>query len=270
MDITVKQRHTYVYTGVQRFDPDKETLVFVHGAALDHSVWLLQSRYFAHRQRNVLAVDLPGHGRSDGPLRTSIADLADWLWSLLDALDIERATLIGHSMGALVTLEAAARQPPRSRCLALLGAAVPMAVAEPLLEAARHNHHAAIDMLNIWGHSAAARTGGSETPGLWMTGAAMRLLERAGPGVLFNDLKACDEYREGLESAARVTCPTLMLAGRDDIMTPLSLARELAAALPAASLQTLACGHLMMNEKPGEVLDALIAFLGAPPDPTDA
>lgn len=265
MYITVDNRKTYVYTGARDFDPGQESIVFVHGAALDHTVWLLQSRYFAHHGRNVLALDLPGHGRTQGPPAATIPEMADWVYSAVDALDIGKVSLVGHSMGSLVTLEAAARHPDRTSRLALLGSAVPMAVAEPLLDAARQNQHAGFDMINIWGHSAAAQMGGNEAPGMWMTGSAIRLLERAGPGILFNDLNACNEYGHGLDSAARITCPTLMIAGRSDIMTPLKVARDLVAAIPEASLKVLDCGHLMMSEKPNEVLDELIAFIGPPP-----
>lgn len=267
MYITVDNRRAYVYTGAREFDPRRESIVFVHGAALDHTVWLLQSRYFAHHGRNALAVDLPGHGRTDGPPAATIPDMADWVWSVVDALDIGKAILVGHSMGSLVTLEAAARSPGRTTRLALLGSAAPMAVAEPLLNAARENRHAGFDMLNIWGHSAAAQIGGNEAPGMWMTGSAIRLLERAGTGVLFNDLNACNEYGHGLESAARLTCPTLMIAGRSDIMTPLKVARDLVDAIPDAVLKVLDCGHLLMSEKPNEVLDELIAFIGPPGTP---
>lgn len=265
MYITVENRKTYVYTGARAFDPGLESIVFVHGAALDHSVWLLQSRYFAHHGRNVLAVDLPGHGRTGGPPVTTIPEMAAWIWSFVDAMEIDKIVLVGHSMGSLVTLEAAALCPNRSTRLALLGSAVPMPVAEPLLTAARENRHAGFDMINIWGHSPAAQMGGNEAPGMWMTGSAIRLLERAGPDVLFNDLNACNEYGHGLESAARVECPTLMITGRSDIMTPLKVARDLVAAIPDARLAVLGCGHLMMAEKPNEVLDELIAFIGPPP-----
>lgn len=266
MILTVEQNKAYAYTGAREFDPDKETIVFVHGAALDHTVWLLQSRYFAHHGRNVLAVDLPGHGRSEATPTPTIPRMAQWIWSFVDALEVPGAILVGHSMGSLVALEAAALHPERCRRLALLGSAVPMAVAEPLLNAAHDNRHAGFDMINIWGHSPAAQIGGNETPGMWMTGSSIRLLERAGPGVLFNDLNACREYGHGLASAARIRCPTLMLAGRRDVMTPIGVARDLVAALPDAQMKVLDCGHLMMSEKPNEVLDELIAFIGPPPE----
>lgn len=262
MRLSVDGRQTYVYTGARDFDPQRESIVFVHGAALDHSVWLLQSRYFAHHGRNVLVPDLPGHGRTPRPLIDTVTGMADWVIGLADALAIERVILVGHSMGALVTLEAAARHPRRVSRLALLGCAVPMAVAEPLLAAARDNRHAGYDMINIWGHSPAAWLGGSETPGMWMTGSAIRLLERAGPGVLYNDLDACSQYAHGLDSAARVACPTLLLAGRGDVMTPAKVAGELAETIPQGRMTTLDCGHLLMSEKPNAVLDALVDFIG--------
>lgn len=263
MFITVNQKPAYAYTGSRDLDPAQQTIVFVHGAALDHTVWLLQSRYFAHHGRNVLAVDLPGHGQSRGPVLPTIEAMADWIFAVLDALAIHEAILVGHSMGSLVTLEAAARHPGRTRRLALLGSAVPMAVADPLLNAARENRHAGFDMINLWGHSPAAQIGGNENPGMWMTGASLRILERAGRDVLFNDLNACREYGHGFHSAAKVTCPALLIAGRSDVMTPISVARDLAESLPDCRLRVLDCGHLMMNEKPNEVLDELIAFIGS-------
>lgn len=262
MKIIVDKKETYIYTGAREFDPRQETIVFVHGAALDHTVWLLQTRYFAHHRRNVLAIDLPGHGRTEGPLLPTIPDMADWVFSVVDAMSIQKIILVGHSMGSLVTLEAAALHPDRTTRLALLGTAVPMAVADPLLNAARDNRHAGFDMINIWGHSPTAQIGGSETPGTWMTGTAIRLLERAGPNVLFNDLNACREYGHGLESAARISCPTLLLAGNSDVMTPLTVAQDLVEAIPDARMKILDCGHLLMSEKPNEVLDELIVFIG--------
>ncbi len=66
MRLTVDDTEIYAYTGARALNAALPTIMFVHGAAHDHSVWALQSRYFAHHGRNVLAVDLPGHGRSAG------------------------------------------------------------------------------------------------------------------------------------------------------------------------------------------------------------
>lgn len=262
MELTVDGQRAYIYTGTQAVDPTRPSVVFVHGAALDHTVWILQSRYFAYHGCNSLAVDLPGHGRSEGTPPADIQAMADWLLRLLDAAGLERAAIVGHSMGSLAALEAAARYCERVSRIALLGCASPMAVSEALLNAAQANDHAAIDMITVWGHSIAAHFGGNPAPGLWMVGGSLRLLEQAAPGVLYNDLKACNDYRHGLEAAARVRCPALLVLGKRDMMTPPRAARSLSAAL--AHVQTVfldGCGHMMFYERPNETLDALIDFL---------
>lgn len=264
MLLDVTGQPAYVYTGTRPLNPDAATVVFAHGAGMDHTVWLLQSRYFAHHRYNVLAVDLPGHGRSAGEPLATIEAQADWLAALLDAAGLQRAALVGHSMGALAVLEAAARHAERVTALALLGVAVPMPVGPALLDAARADSSAAVEMITLWGFAPASHLGGNRVPGLWLAGGGRRLLERAGPGVLFTDLSACNNYRSGLDSAARVRCPSLLLLGQRDLMTPPRNARELADALPdARSLVLPGCGHMMSVERPEETLDALRGFLPA-------
>lgn len=251
---------TYAYTGTRTLDTANDTILFVHGAGLEHSVWVLQSRYFAHHGYNVLAVDLPGHGRSQGTPLSRIESMADWTVAVLDALDVSAAAFVGHSMGSLVTLEAAARHPDRVRFIGLIGSCVPMPVSDALLAAAKANDHAAFDMVNVWGHGYPAQLGGNQSPGMWMTGLGMRLLERSGRGVLYTDLNACNEYTVGLESAARVRCPTHVIAGKLDMMSPPRAARALIRALPQVKVTELeGAGHMLMSERPGEVLDALIS-----------
>lgn len=262
MLLNVDGRQAYAYTGTRPLRGDAAGVAFVHGAAMDHSVWLLQSRYFAYHGRNALAFDLPGHGRSDGEPLATIAALADWLVRALDAADVERAALVGHSMGALVALDAAARYPQRVDKLALLGVAVPMPVAAPLLDAARADSPEAVDMISVWGHSYGSHLGANPMPGLWCVGGGKRLLEQAAPGVLYTDLNACNDYADGLTRAAELRCPTLFLLGQRDQMTPPRAARDAAAAV--ADCRTVVvpgCGHMLSYERPDETLDALREFL---------
>jgi pimeloyl-ACP methyl ester carboxylesterase len=261
MDLTIDNQKVYAYTGTRAFNPDLDTLVFIHGAGADHSIWILQSRYFAYHNRNILALDLPGHGRSTGKPLASIGDLADWLNQVLEHAGIANAALVGHSMGSLVALETAARYPDHVTSLALLGTAVPMPVSESLLNAAEVNDHAAIDMITVWAHSMTTHIGGNRAPGLWVAGGAMRLLEKAAPDVLYTDLKACNDYQDGLDSAARLRCPVLFVLGQRDLMTPPRAAKKLIASV--SKTQTVLIensGHMMFAEKPDETLDALIAF----------
>ncbi|MCP5150393.1 MAG: alpha/beta hydrolase [Ectothiorhodospiraceae bacterium] len=265
MKLRVMGHEAHVYTGGRPPGRGLPAVVLVHGAGMDHSVWIHQSRYLAHHGHEVLAVDLPGHGRSAGPCLTSIADMADWITALADAAGHERFALVGHSMGALVALEAAARSPQRARTVVLLGVAAPMPVADLLLDAARDDPAAANDMVTLWGLALRAQLGANPAPGMWMTGGVMRLLERAGPGVLHADLRACNDYTSGLEAAARIGCPVHLLLGGADRMTPRRAAMALTEALTAPQVVDIpGCGHMSMVERPDAVLDAMVAALAAP------
>ena len=262
MNLVVGGQAVYAYSGTRPFDPSQPTVLFVHGAANDHGVFALQSRYFAWHGRNVLAVDLPGHGRSAGEALPSVEALAGWLCDVMDAAVLETASVAGHSLGSLAVLEFAARNPDRVRALALLGPAVPMTVSDDLLAAAARNDHVAYELINGWSFSSGGQLGGNEMPGMWMTGNAMRLLERCRDGVLSTDLLACHRYANGLAAAAAVRCPTLAILAARDVMAPLRNAKALLAALTNARTVTLAeTGHSLMAERPGEVLDALRPFL---------
>jgi pimeloyl-ACP methyl ester carboxylesterase len=261
MRFDVAGRAVYAYTGTRAFSPELPSVVFVHGAANDHGVFALQSRYFAWHGMNAVAVDLPGHGRSRGDPLASVEALADWLHGVINALGVGDASLVGHSLGSLAALECAARYPERVRRLALLGPSVPMPVSEDLLAAAACNDHVAYELINGWSFAAGSQLGGNQVPGMWMTGNALRLMERSREGVLSNDLVACNRYAHGLE-AARVRCPTLVIVGARDIMAPPRNAKALIAALPDVRTVTLPeTGHSLMAERPDEVLDALRGFL---------
>ena len=261
MQLVVNGTKAHAATGGRDFDPALPLVLFVHGAALDHTVWALLARWFAHRGFAVLAPDLPGHGRSDGEPLATIGAMADWTAALIETAGARRAALIGHSMGSLVALETAARYPEKITAMGLIGAAAAIPVSRDLLAAAEADDHAAIDMLRIWGYGFRAGIGGSLAPGLWMLGGAERLLERARPGVLFTDLRACNDYRDGLAAAATVAVPATLVLGERDVMTPAKAGMELAAALPNARVITLkGAGHMLMSERPDEVLAAVREF----------
>ncbi len=262
MRLAVAGRPAYAYTGGADPGAGAPVVAFVHGAAHDHSAWTLQSRYLAHHGRRVLAFDLPGHGRSEGPPLASVAAIADWVVAALGAAGVREAALVGHSLGALAVLEAAARHPDRVGRIALLGPAVPMTVSESLLAASRDDPARACAMITGWSHSPARQLGGHPIPGMWMTGNAIALMERNAPGVLALDLAACNDYAGGLAAAAAVRCPVLAIVGGRDQMAPPGAARALVGALREPQVVTLPrAGHALMAEEPDAVLDALAAFL---------
>lgn len=258
MQLTVNGLDTFVATGGREFDASVPAIVLLHGAGFDHSTWALHSRWFAHHGFAVLAPDLPGHGRSAGAPLSTIAEMADWTADLIAAAGAAKARLVGHSMGSLIALETAARHPAKVSALSLIGTAATMTVGPDLLKAAEANDRAAIDMVSIWGLGFPAELGGSLAPGLWMHSGAQRVLEQNRPGVLFNDLSACNAYQNALAAAATVTVPATFILGERDMMTPAKAGKMLAAALPNSKTIVLrGAGHMMMVERPDELLAAL-------------
>jgi len=263
VNFVVDGRAAFAYTAAHAIEATKPSVMFVHGAGYDHSWFGLQSRYFGYHGRNALALDLPGHGRSEGPPLESVEAIADWIPRVMDATGVARASLVGHSLGALAALECAARHPQRVEKIALLGVAFPMKVSEVFLDAAHRNEQAAYDMDTIWGHAPRVPLGANPNPGMWMYGDSLARLARLAPDVLYKSLKACNDYAAGLESAAKVKCPALLVLGGRDVMTPAKGAEALARAIPGGSVLRLASsGHSLMAEAPDAVLDALIDFLG--------
>jgi pimeloyl-ACP methyl ester carboxylesterase len=268
MEIQLGGRKLFLADYGKPFDPARPTLLLVHGAGMDGSVWPLQARHFAYRGWNALAVDLPGHGRSE-PLEddrlASIEAMGDWLLRLIEALGAREAHLVGHSMGALATLEAAAQSGETLGGIALLGAAPAMPVHPALLDAATRPEPLAPNLICDWGFGPAGHFGGHRSPGSWMLGHALALLGRSAGPLLHADLAACNAYRGGFEAAAKVGCPALVVSGDLDRMTPARQGAKLAEAIEGARFVSLpACGHMMMIEQPDATLDALIEFLLRP------
>jgi pimeloyl-ACP methyl ester carboxylesterase len=261
MNLVVDGRTAYAYTGGKAFDPELPGLVFVHGALNDHSVWNLLARWFAHHGQAVLAVDLPGHGRSAGPALTSVEAQADWLLSLMDAAGLATAALAGHSMGSLIALQAVARAPARVTRLVMLGTSYPMKVSPALLASSRDTPQAAIDLIVNFSFSTLAPKPSFPGPGTWLRGAGRALMQHVlraqGDALLLHtDFKACNDWAGAEAAAAALACPAHLVLGRADQMTPPKAAAALAQAL-GARVHEVRAGHQLMAEAPDEVMAAL-------------
>jgi len=261
----------YAYTGGKAFDAAKPTLVFIHGVLNDHSVWILQTRYLAHHGFNVLAVDLPGHGRSGGDAPASVEEAAQFIEALLDAAGVKQAGMVGHSWGSLIALEAAARLKDRITHLALVGTAFPMKVSPALIEASLHEPMKALQMVNVFSRATLSAPPSALGPGTWVYGASMALGRRVlasntAVNIFHRGFVACDSYAHGLEAMAGVTCPVLFVLGESDQMTPPRAAKSLIDQANATNKRItvvkVPMGHHQMSESPEETLNALKAFLG--------
>lgn len=272
MNYTVEGADLYAYTGGRPFRAGQPTVVFIHGVLNDHSVWILQSRYFAHHGWNVLAIDLPGHCRSGGEAPTSVETAARAIAGLLDAAGVAQAALVGHSWGSLIALQTAADLGPRISHLALVGTAYPMKVSPALIENALNNPMAALKMVNVFSRATLAPPPSALGPGTWVYGASMALGRRVlasntQVNVFHRGFVACDQYRGGEDAMAGVCCPVQFLLGRADQMTAPAAARTLIDAASRAGVTHevawVPVGHHQMTEAPDETLAALWRFLSS-------
>lgn len=270
MEFVVDGARSYCYTGGKPLDPAKPTVVFIHGVLNDHSVWILQSRYLANHGWNVLAVDLPGHARSEGEAPETVEAAAGFVAKLLDAAGVKKAALVGHSWGSLIALEAASRLGERVTHLVLVGTAYPMKVSQALLDAARDEPEKALRMINVLSRSTLSAPPSALGPGTWVYGTSMALGRRVlasnrKVNVFHRGFKACDSYAHGEEAIAEVTAPILFVLGEQDQMTQARAAQPLVARAKAAGkrveVATLPVGHHQMTETPDATLFAIRDFL---------
>lgn len=273
MYIPVNGNDIYCYTGGKGFDAAKPTIVFIHGVLNDHSVWILQSRYLANHGFNVLAIDLPGHGKSAGSCPRTVEAAASMIIALLEAAGIQQAALVGHSWGSLIALHAASLAPERVTHLALLGTAFPMKVSPALLDSALNNPMQAIKIVNTFSHSTLAPPPSALGPGTWLYGGSQALMRRVLAGGLARSpsenvfhlgFTACDAYLQAFEAVVQVSTAhtaILFIVGKHDQMTLPKAALALAAKVPQATVTYVDAGHSMMTEAPEQVLNALRSLL---------
>ena len=270
MYLQVNNQKTYCYTAGKAFDAAKPTVVLIHGVLNDHSVWALQSRYLANHGWNVLAVDLPGHCKSEGDAPASVEGASEFITNLLDAADIDKAALIGHSWGSLIALEAASKLGDRVTHVVLVGTAFPMKVSAALLDASLNDPMAALKMINVFSRSTLAAPPSALGPGTWVYGTSMALGRRVlasntKVNVFHRGFKACDDYSNGETAISQVACPILFLLGAYDQMTQAKSAQLLIQKAKRSSknmrVVNLAVGHHQMTEAPDETLMAIREFL---------
>jgi pimeloyl-ACP methyl ester carboxylesterase len=259
MIVTVNGAVAHASTGGVALAGSDPVVLLIHGAGMDSTVWQLQTRYLAHRGFRALAVDLPGHGRSEGAALKTVEEMADWVAQFIAAAGLGAVHVVGHSMGTFIALQLASRYAGLTMSITLCGTATGMPVHPDLLDAADNDLPAAAALMAAWGHAKPAHVGVNPTPGLWMVGGAIALVENSGPGVLATDFRACIAYQNAAAAAAATTCPATVVIGLGDKMTPPKSGRALAAALAEARLIELAdTGHSMMTENPRAIKQAIL------------
>lgn len=259
MYLTVNGNQSYVATGGKEFDNTLPTVVFLHGSGLDHRSWALQTRWFAFHGYSVIAPDFPGHSLSQGEPLDSIEQMADWLWQLLDEMDVEVTSLVGHSQGALVVMEAAAMKPDRVRSISLIASATTIAVNEQLLAMSKNDQPSAVDAMLTWGFGEAYQFGRSNIPGQAPIGIGHQIM---CDNPLHADLRACQTYTNGKQAAAKITAPAQLILAKNDRMTPLKFGLQLSELLANNQhTKVLDVGHMIPMEAPEKCLSELQKFI---------
>ena len=238
------------------FDEEKPSILLMHGSGLTHIVWSLHEQFYASQGFNVLSVDLPGHGNSEGPSLKSIEEISDWVKSIMNVLSIKKLIIIGHSQGCLVGIDFAARYSKLINCLVLVAGFYKMPVNQDLINYAEAGDEKAVLLMMKWGYEGSkAFIGGNPVKKIINSSREIR-------EVLAVDLNACKNYKDGKESLEKINCPTLCIFGDLDKMVPLEVGNKMASMIKNSEKKVINnCGHMIIFEKAFEMRKTVKEFL---------
>ena len=263
MKFIVNNEEVFAATGGRPFDKKKPLVIFLHGSGLDHTVWMLQTRYFAFHGYSVLALDFPGHGLSQGKSLTSIEDMADWVKNVLDAIGCKETSLVGHSQGSLISLECAYRYTSSIKSLSLLGSAGSMPVNPILLELSEKNDKKVVELMMDWSHGPAGKFGTHSIPGMSHVDIGSAIMtNKSLKDSLGVDLHACNNYENGFYAAKNISLPVLTILGDRDKMCSLKAGKKFSSIINNSNMYIINnCGHMMHLEEANTTLTILKKFI---------
>jgi len=252
----IDKKKVFISDSGQGVEKSKETLVFLHGSGLSHIVWSLTEQFFSSKRFNVMSIDLPGHGNSEGPCLNSIEKIASWLESVLDKLDLSNVTLVGHSQGCLEALEYSYKYKERLKRIVFVGGSYRMPVNKDLIELAENGDNDAVKLMMKWGYEGSKKfIGGNPVEKIIQS-------PRDISEILAVDLKACDSYLNGSEAAKAINIPTLLIFGDQDKMINIEVAKKFSILIKNSSTHIInGCGHMIMIEKAFEMREKILEFL---------
>ena len=256
MIIQLENKSIHVSDAGQGIDNNKQTIVFLHGSGLSHIIWSLTEQFFSNKDFNVLSVDLPGHGNSDGPCLDSIEKIADWLEEVFKKLELKNLTLVGHSQGCLEILEYAYKYKSRLEKLVFIGGSDKMAVHPDLIRLAQNGDSDAVKLMMKWGYEGSKKfIGGNPVEKIIQS-------PRDISEILAVDLVACNNYSNGSEAAKNIGFPTLLIFGEFDKMVNLDAGKKFSNLIDNSITHVIkGCGHMIMIEKAFEMREKILEFL---------
>ncbi len=256
MIFQLENKNIHASDSGQGIDINKDTIVFLHGSGLSHIVWSLAEQFFSSKNYNVLSIDLPGHGNSDGPCLDSIEKIADWMEKVFDKLKLKNLILVGHSQGCLEILEYSSRYKERLKKLVFVGGSNKMPVHPDLIELAQSGHSDAVKLMMKWGYEGSKKfIGGNPVEKIIQS-------PRDISEILAVDLNACNNYSNGSEAAKLINLPSMLIFGELDKMVNLEAGKKFSNLIKNSTTHVLkGCGHMIMIEKAFEMREKILEFL---------
>ncbi len=246
----------FVSTGGMKIDIKKPTILLMHGSGLSHIVWSLHEQFYVSQGFNVLSIDLPGHGNSEGPSLTSIQDISEWVKQLMQTININQISLVGHSQGSLVGIDFGSRYPNLINKLVLVAGSYKMPVNQDLIDLAESGDEKALLLMMKWGYEGSKSFIGGN-PVKKIINSTREIRE-----ILAVDLNACNNYKDGKESLEKINCPTLCIFGDLDKMVPLEVGNKMASMIKNSEKKVINnCGHMIIFEKAFEMRKLVKEFL---------
>ena len=255
MIIKIDNKTFYASDCGQGVDLNKNTIVFLHGSGLSHIVWSLSEQYFSNKNFNVLSIDLPGHGNSDGPCLESIEEIADWLEKVFDKLNLNKVILVGHSQGCLEALEYSYKYKKRLDKIVFIGGSYKMPVHQDLINLAENGDSDAVKLMMKCGYEGSKKfIGGNPIE---------RIIQspRDIKEILAVDLNACNNYQNGKVAAEDISCPSLFIFGELDKMVNIEIGKKFSQMVKNSSQHIINCGHMIMIENAFEMREKISEFL---------
>ncbi|MDC0984124.1 alpha/beta hydrolase [Candidatus Pelagibacter sp.] len=240
----------------QELDHKKEIIIFLHGSGLSHIVWSLVEQFFSNKNFNVLSIDLPGHGNSEGPCLKTIEEIADWLEKVFVKLKLEKVILIGHSQGCLEMLEYSNKYKNRLKKLVFIGGSYKMPVNQDLIDLAKNGDTDAVKLMMKWGYEGSKKFIGGNP--------IKRIIQspRDISQILGVDLVACNNYVNGSNAVKTIDCPTMFVFGALDKMVNIEVGKKFANLVGNSTTHIIdGCGHMIMIEKAFEMREKVLEFL---------
>ena len=246
----------FISTGGMDIDKKKSTILLMHGSGLTHIVWSLHEQFYASQGFNVLSVDLPGHGNSEGPSLKSIEKISDWIKSLMLKINTKKIIIIGHSQGGLVGIDFASRYPELIEKIVLVANSYKMPVNQDLIDLAEAGDEKAVLLMMKWGYEGSkAFIGGN--PVKKIVNSARDIRE-----VLAVDLNACNNYKNGENAIKKINCPTLCIFGDLDKMVPVKVGLKMSEQITNSETKIISdCGHMIIFEKAFEMRKLIKEFI---------